>query len=138
MSETASAVQIPVPGQPWPEQGGVYVGARVIDGVVHHRIIPGGTEFDIPASHNNAAERIADKGEINGFSDWQFGDQRDLMLAFVNAPDLFHQSGRESIQITATPYGSGGAWAVYFEDGYVHLYGRSSEFLARPFRSFIP
>lgn len=137
MSNTATAVQIPAPGQPWPEQGGIYVGPRVIDGVVHHRIIPGGTEFDVPASHNNAAERISDKGEINGFSDWQHGDQRDLMLAYINAPEQFHQSGRESIQVTSTPYGDSSAWVVDFEDGYVGIDDRSCEFAARPFRSFI-
>ncbi|NYT26208.1 hypothetical protein H0A73_21685 [Alcaligenaceae bacterium] len=138
MSETATLVQIPAPGQPWPEQGGIYVGARVIDGVVHHRIIPGGTDQDIVASHNNAAERIAATGEINGFSDWTHGDQRDLMLAYINAPDLFHRGGIESVQITSTPYGSFIAWAVDFESGSVSIFTRDGEFRVRPFRSFIP
>jgi len=138
MSETATLIQIPAPGQPWPEQGGIYVGARVIDGIVRHRIIPGGTDQDIVASHDNAAERITAAGEINGFSDWGHGDQRDLMLAYINAPDLFHREGIESVQITSTPYGSYYAWAVGFESGDVGVSGRHYEFRVRPFRSFIP
>lgn len=128
---------IPTIGQPWPEQGGIYIGARLKDGQVHHVIIPGGTDFDIKASHNNAAERIAAKGEINGFSDWRHGDQEDLMLAYINARDRFHHKGVESIQISATPDGSDLAWGVHFEGGGVYIYYRDCEFRVRPFRSFI-
>ncbi|MFT0533983.1 hypothetical protein ACMHYJ_14315 [Castellaniella hirudinis] len=137
MNNTATAVTIPAIGQPWPEQGGVYIGARLIDGQIHHVVIPGGTEYDIKASHDNAAERIAAKGEINGFSDWRHGSQEDAMLAYINAPNLFHREGLESIQITSTPYGSNYAWAVDFENGTVDTYTRTNEFRVRPFRSII-
>ena len=127
---------IPQIGQPWPEQGGVYVGSRLKKGDVHHLIIPGGTDFDLEASHNNAAERIAAKGEINGFSDWHHGEQEDLMLAYINVRDQFHRKGIMSIQITATPYGSGRAWSVNFEYGTVYVSFRGNEFRVRPFRRF--
>ena len=40
---------IPAINQPWPEQGGIYIGSRLIDGQVHHIVIPGGTEQDAQA-----------------------------------------------------------------------------------------
>lgn len=131
---TATATAIPAIGQAWAEQGGVYIGSRLVGGQARHIIIPGGTEHDIEASHNNAAERIAEKGEINGFSDWRHGSQEDLMLAYTNAPDLFHRSGVESIQVTSTPYGENDAWAVVFENGDVNIGNRNCEFRVRPFR----
>ena len=36
----------PAINQHWPEQGGIFIGSRLIDGQVHHIVIPGGTEFD--------------------------------------------------------------------------------------------
>lgn len=135
MSETTTAV--PAIGQPWAEQGGIYIGSRLKNGEVHHIVIPGGVEHDIKTSHNNAAERIAAKGEINGFSDWHHGSQEDLMLAYINAREHFHRKGFESIQITATPYGEYDAWYVAFESGHTVIDGRTNEFRVRPFRSII-
>ncbi len=134
MSET-TLIFTPSIGQPWPEQGGIYIGSRLIDGQTHHVIIPGGTEYDIRANYNNAAERIAAKGEINGFSDWHHGSQEDVMLAYINVPDLFCREGFASIQATSSPYGQLYAWAVYFENGRVFYWSCFSEFRARPFRS---
>lgn len=134
---TAATFEIPTIGQPWPEQGGIYIGSRLKDGQVHHVIIPGGHDFDIKASHNNAAERIAAKGGINGFSDWRHGEQEELMLAYINARDQFRRKGRDSIQISATPYGPSSAWAVDFEDGGMNVRNRGNEFRVRPFRSII-
>lgn len=128
---------VPKIGQPWPGQGGIYIGSRLKGGEVHHIIIPGGIEHDIKASHNNAAERIAAQGEINGFSDWRHADQEDLMLAYINARDQFHRKGVGSIQVSATPYGSDYAWLVDFEYGSVTTLNRGYEFRVRPFRSFI-
>lgn len=136
MNETTSTTP-PIIGQLWPEQGGIYIGSRLIDGEIRHLIIPGDTEFDIPASHDNAAERIAAKGEINGFSDWFHGDQRDVMLACINVPHLFPNRGSESVQITSSRYGNHSAWAVDFENGFVDRLNRSGDFRVRPFRSVI-
>ena len=136
MSETTT-IATPIIGQPWPEQGGIFVGSRLIDGETRHLIIPGSSEFDIEASHDNAAERIAAKGEINGFSDWRHGSQEDVMLAYINVPNLFPRKGFESIQVTSTPCGQDTAWAVDFEGGYVGYWSRNNEFRVRPFRSII-
>lgn len=133
----AIATQVPTIGQPWPEQGGIYIGARLVKKGILHVIIPGGVEYDIKASYNNAAERIAAKGKINGFSDWRHGSQEDVMLAYINARDMFPHEGHNSIQITATPCGSFIAWVVDFEHGGVGWRARDDEFRVRPFRSVI-
>lgn len=134
---TTTETKAPAINQAWPEQGGIYIGVRLIDGQTHHVIIPGGVEHDIPASHDDAAERIANKGEINGFSDWRNGSQEDYMLAYINAPERFNRKGIESVYISTTPYGSSDAWAVVFEHGCVYVSNRDYEFLVRPFRSII-
>ena len=134
---SATATKAPAINQLWPEQGGIYIGDRLIDGQIHHVIIAGGTEHDVEACHNNAADRIADKGEINGFSDWRNGSQEDYMLAYINARDRFNRSGMESVYVSSTPYGSDCAWAVDVELGAVSDWYRNYEFLVRPFRSII-
>jgi|GEM_PF-911867 len=131
---TATATTAPTLGQAWPEQGGIYIGLRLIDGQTHHVIMAGGTEADIVASHDNAAQRIAEKGEINGFSDWRHGSQEDVMLAYINAREHFPRSGIESVQVTSTPCGSSSAWVVDFEYGRVTICRRDYEFRVRPFR----
>lgn len=133
MTQTLSTF-LPLPGQSWPEQGGIIVGHRMIEGVYRSVIIPGGTEYDVLASYNNAAERIAAKGEINGFADWHHGSLEDAMLAYMNVRDLFPHEGVESVQITSTPCGFLSAWAVAFVDGSVSYLLRRRELRVRPFR----
>jgi len=132
---TATATSTPAIGQEWPEQGGVFIGTRLIDGVAHHIIIPGGVEFDlVDVEFDDLADAIAARGEVNGHSDWQAPDQEDMMLAYINAPDLFDKDGW---YWTNKPYGSYSAWAVNFENGDVHYWYRTSEFRVRPVRSII-
>ena len=123
---------IPAINQPWPEQGGIYIGSRLIDGQVHHIVIPGGIEHD--------AERVAFKevatsipSEINGHSDWRAPDQEDLMLAYINAREHFDT---DDWYWSRTPDGDNWAWAVGFENGYTDYGYRSYEFRVRPVRSF--
>ena len=129
-----NTIATPAIGQPWPEQGGIYVGTRLIEGHPRHVIIPGGVNYDIWASYDKAEDRIAGMGRINGFYDWRHGEQRDLMLAYINTPEQFHRQGMESIQITSTPCGEGYAWSVDFENGGTITEERDREFLVRPFR----
>lgn len=127
---------IPAIGQAWPEQGGIYIGARLIDGAVHHIVIPGGTEFDhadIPFSQ--VALVIAEGDELNGFSDWRAPDQEDLMLAWINAREHFEKEGIASLYWSRTERDDW-AWAVGFEYGSTDSYARGFEFRVRPFRSF--
>ena len=132
---TQTATRIPAINQPWPEQGGIFIGSRLIDGVVHHIVIPGGTEFDHTEVPFARVELVVAEGdELNGFSDWRAPDQEDLMLAFINAREHFMQKGIDSIYWSRTE--RSWPWAVDFEIGYTDRYDRYDEFRVRPFRSF--
>ncbi len=133
MSEIATAV--PRIGQEWPEQGGIFIGSRLIDGAVHHVIIPGGKEFDLDGvEFNDLASAVADRSEVNGHADWRAPDQEDMMLAYINTPHLFE---KDDWYWTNKPYGSTNAWAVNFETGRVYYWYRYNEFRVRPVRSII-
>lgn len=122
---------IPAINQPWPEQGGIYVGSRLIDGQVHHIVIPGGIEHD---AENVAFKSLADSipAEINGHSDWRAPDQEDLMLAYINARE--HFSTEDWYWSRSEHHGY--AWAVDFEYGFTGSRYRRYEFRVRPVRSF--
>ncbi len=132
---TQTATRIPAINQPWPEQGGIFIGSRLIDGAVHHVVIPGGTEYDAEDVEFAGIEKaVAAAGEINGFSDWRAPDQEDLMLAYINAREHFVQKGMDSIYWSRTE--RSWPWAVDFEDGSTPSTTRHYEFRVRPFRSF--
>lgn len=132
---TATATTAPTIGKVWPEQGGVFIGSRLINGATHHIVIPGGKEFDlVDVEFKDLAPAIAERGEVNGHSDWRAPDQEDMMLAYINAPDLFDKS---DYYWTNKPCGSSRAWAVGFEDGSVSHWYRGFEFRVRPVRSII-
>lgn len=126
---------IPAINQPWSEQGGIYIGSRLIDGQVHHIVIPGGTEHDAKkVAFKDLAASIP--AEINGRSDWRAPDQEDLMLAWINAREHFVQEGSDSIYWSRTVDSDNWPWAVDFESGYADGNGRLNEFRVRPVRSF--
>jgi hypothetical protein len=125
---------IPAINQPWPEQGGIYIGSRLIEGQVHHIVIPGGIEHD---AENVAFKDLAASipAEINGHSDWRAPDQEDLMLAWINSREHFVQEGSDSIYWSRTVDSGNWPWAVGFECGLTDYYTRLREFRVRPFRS---
>jgi hypothetical protein len=125
---------IPAINQPWPEQGGIYIGSRLIGGQVHHIVIPGGIEHD---AENVAFKDLAASipAEINGHSDWRAPDQEDLMMAWINAREHFVQEGSDSIYWSRTVDSGNWPWAVAFESGRTLYCTRTSEFRVRPFRS---
>lgn len=130
-----TVTSMPAIGQEWPEQGGVFIGSRLIDGAVHHIIIPSGKEFDLAdVQFDQLASAVAERGEANGHADWRAPDQEDMMLAYINVPDLFE---KDDWYWTNKPYGSLYAWAVGFEDGSVNTWSRDTEFRVRPVRSII-
>lgn len=132
---TATATTAPAIGQEWPEQGGIYIGSRLIDGATHHVIIPGGKEFDlVDVEFKDLSSAVAERGEVNGHADWRAPDQEDMMLAYINAPDLFE---KDDWYWTNKPHGSYLAWAVYFELVIVNRWHRRNEFRVRPVRSII-
>ena len=125
----------PAINQPWPEQGGIYIGSRLIDGQVHHIIIPGGAEHDTKDVKFADVESCI-PAEINGHSGWRAPDQEDLMLAYINAREHFVRRGIESIYWSRTVDTDNWPWAVVFEDGCTDRFNRSNEFRVRPVRSF--
>jgi len=138
--DTPTTSVIPAIGQPWPEQGGIFIGSRLIDGAVHHVIIPGGVEHDIKGiEFAGIAAAVEKAGEINGFTDWRGPEREDLLLGWINAREHFQQTGEawdETIYWSRTEY-KDYAWAVDFQYGSVTLLSRYYEFRVRPVRSFI-
>ena len=133
---TQTATRIPAINQPWPEQGGIFIGSRLIDGVVHHVVIPGGTEFDTKdVEFDDLEKTVAAAGDINGHSDWRAPDLEDLQLAYINARERFEQTGYSSWYWSRTER-HGYPWAVDFENGRTTSFTRNNEFRVRPFRSF--
>ena len=125
--------QVPAINQPWPEQGGIYIGSRLIDGAVHHIVIPGGVEFDhIDIPFSRVQQVAAEGDELNGFSDWRAPDQEDLMLAYINAREHFDKDD----WYWSRSEHHNCPWAVDFEDGFTTITRRSHEFRVRPVRSF--
>ena len=130
---TETQTAIPVIGQSWPEQGGIYIGSRLIGGQVHHVVIPGGVEFDHVDIPFSCVQKVVSEGdELNGFSDWRAPDQEDLMLAYINAREHFDKGD----WYWSRSEHHGWPWAVGFEDGNVHGDNRNDEFRVRPFRRF--
>ncbi len=137
MSTTETISRTPALGQSWPEQGGVYIGKRLIDGVAHHIIVAAGVESDIEkVEFKNVDKAVADAGEINGHADWRAPEQEDLMLAYINAPEQFVREGWDSIYWSRSEHHDY-PWAVDFEDGNVDTNFRFYEFRVRPFRSIV-
>ena len=129
----ATAVQsgIPALNQSWPEQGGIYIGTRLVDGIAHHVVIPGGVEHDIKdVEFNSLAKSIP--SEINGKTDWRAPDQEDLMLAYINGREHFKKE-----YYWSRSEHHGWPWAVDFENGITTSRSRINEFRVRPFRRFI-
>ena len=124
---------IPAINQPWPEQGGIYIGTRLIDGSAHHVVIPGGVEFDhINITFDRVEQVVAEGDELNGHCDWRAPDQEDLMLAYINAREHFDKDD----WYWSRSKHHGWAWAVRFKTGYTYDGNRHDEFRVRPVRSF--
>lgn len=139
-SEPPSFPEVPaVDGRPrigeyWPEQGGIYIGSRLIGGEVHHVVIPGGVEFDHIDVPFSRVEKVVNEGdELNGHSDWRAPDQEDLMLAYINAKEHFDKDG----WYWSRSEHHGWPWAVYFELGTTARFDWDSEFRVRPFRRVV-
>lgn len=122
--------------QAWPEQGGIFVGTRLINGQAHHIIIPGGIEHDAKGVKFDAAAATI-PAELNGHTDWRMPEKEDLQLAYINSREHFEQEGMASLYWTGTEDDESWAWAVDFEDGRTDYRHRDDELRVRPFRSFL-
>lgn len=124
----------PTINAPWPEQGGIYIGSRFIDGNLNHLVIPGGIEHDIEKVNFDDVPASIPK-EINGHEDWRAPDQEDLTLAWINARERFMQEGSDSIYWSRSESSEHWAWGVDFENGFTNYGNRRYEFRVKPFRS---
>ena len=125
---------IPTIGQNWAAQGGIYIGARLIEGVAHHIVIADSIKHDILNVAFADVEKVIPK-EINGHADWRAPDQEDLMLAYINAREHFVHAGDDSFYWSRSVHHNW-PWAFDFECGGTGTSYRSDEFRVRPFRSF--
>lgn len=133
MSEQAKLTP-PALCQLWPEQGGVFVGSRLIIGVVHHILIAdGGASRDVTEVNGDTALSL-DFGKIGGFRGWHAGDQEDHMLAYTNARGHFWQEiNRGSVYWTRSTH-RGVRWAFSYLDGGCAPMGSYVPLRARAFR----
>ena len=123
---------IPAIGQHWAAQGGIYIGARLIEGVAHHIVIADSVKHDILNVAFADVEKVIPK-EINGHADWRAPDQEDLMLAYINAREHFDKSS----WYWSRSEHHGWPWAVDFEYGDTNNDARNGEFRVRPFRHVV-
>lgn len=131
------AAERPQVGEYWPEQGGLYVGSRIINGSVHHVVIADvGTLYDrVNQNHKEALHTRF--GEIDGHDDWHAGDKEDHMLAYVNAREHFGQETRSIYWTRSVHDNCPWPWAFDFEDGCCFsIPPEANEYRVRPFRSF--
>lgn len=135
MTMQEAQTRVPAINQPWPEQGGIYIGSRLADGKVHHVVIPGGVEFDhVDVPFARVEKVVNEGGELNGFRDWRAPDQEDLMLAYINAREHFMQEGMDSSVYWSRSVHHDLPWAVDFKDGATLPFSRNARRRVRPFR----
>ena len=82
---------------------------------------------------DHPAALAASEYSADGHNDFYLPSHRELL--HVVAVEGFNED--VSDVWTSTPYGSYGAWAVNFENGYVYRWARHDEFRVRPVRSII-
>ncbi len=155
---------VPALGSYWPGQGGYNAGlVRGEDGAPdYYLIVPqlteqlsaawGGygeevegassasdglanTRALLADSNEHPAAKLASEFTADGHNDFYLPARRELQLAEANVPELFEKAYHwSSSQRSATS-----AFSLDFEDGWL-TYGtrKSSEFLVRPVRRFIP
>ena len=144
-----------VVGQYAEGQGGIYIGltaqgrhlfaaAAPLDGSFEFGCygdkLEGYSDLDGTENTRKLLERgdhpaavAASEYTADGHQDFHLPSHRELLQVVAVAG--FNDDG--DYTWTSTPYGSGGAWAVFFELGHVGCWGRGSGFRVRPVRSII-
>jgi len=123
---------MPIPpkvGNAWPEEGGVFVGTRIVDGAERHVVVA--DVADLYASCDTVQAEITALGTINGKPGWKAPDLRDLMLAYVNASYLFDEA---AWYLSETEASGGTVWGLRFEDGLTGGWDKSDVLKMRPIR----
>jgi len=144
-----------VVGQYTEGQGGIYIG-QTAQG---RHLFAAASLLDGDFEFGGYGDDLEGYSDIDGAENTRKLLERGQHSAALAAPeysadghkDFYLPSHRELLQIvavegfnedagyvwTSTPYGSYGAWAVSFEDGYVYNWHRGNEFRVRPVRSII-
>lgn len=73
--------------------------------------------------HDHPAAEWASGLQINGHADWYLPAQRELMLCWVNTPELFAKEWHWS----STQFSSGGAWTQGFTTGSTYIRSKGYE-----------
>lgn len=139
---TRTETRIPAINQPWPQQGGIYTGSRLIGGVEHHVVIADSVKHDIKKfpqfqiTRSDVEAGVSRAGHINGFTDWRAPDQEDLQLAFTNCREHFSQEMWDDVYITQTPF-EGHLWTLDFETGTATNSDSSANFRLRVVRHVV-
>jgi len=137
-------------------QGGIYIGktaqgrhlfaaAELLDGEFefggYGDELEGYSDLDGAENTRKLLERgghpaalAASEYSADGHTDFYLPSHREALLLL--AAEGFSEDVGDVW--TSTPYGSGNAWAVGFEDGSVFRWTRGHEFRVRPVRRFIP
>ncbi|WP_454677495.1 hypothetical protein [Achromobacter marplatensis] len=149
----AAAPFITALGEYWPGQGGKLIGMHPKGGyLIAGEPLDGKFQF---GRYDQELEGFsATDGDTNTRALLNTGGAPAALAAAEFAADGHHDfylpSQTEAAMIlgalglsgdiiwTSTPYGSYGAWAVYFENGGVSNWSRYDEFRVRPVRRFIP
>ncbi|MNN49512.1 hypothetical protein D3C76_583410 [compost metagenome] len=153
----------PTLGSYWPEQGGHNAGlVRGEDGAPdYYLIVPALTEQLRAAwggygeevegassasdglantralladSNEHPAAKLASDFTVDGHNDFYLPARRELQLAEANVPELFEKAYHWS----SSQRSASNAYFMGFEDGWLNGNRKTSEFLVRPVRRFIP
>lgn len=152
------ALNPPALGEYWPGQDGIYAGVRQYpEGLCHvifaatdagkHAYGEYGTEVEAISRHDgreNTAVLVSRDGShpaadaayaftCDGHSDFYLPSIGELNHAWQYIPESFDGGW----YISSTQRSAYGAYSMDFEDGWLYLYGKTSERLARPVRRFL-
>jgi hypothetical protein len=149
---------VPMLGEAWEEQGGIYIGLLRDGNKEYHNIIAlegeltgvkwgergkeiSGCDSDCDGLANTEAMAAAGselardiiRMRLHGLDDWALPARHQLRLAYLNAPDSFDKDGW---YWSSTQCSAGGAWGQGFADGYQYYWLKVYENRARAVRRF--
>lgn len=157
--EKPAATTPPQAGQPWPGQGGIYIGTfpAQFGQPAHHLIAAtedcgrhawgghgheaSGADSQVDGRANTAAlladaqkhpaALAASKHNADGHTDFYLPSRFELLLCWLSAPQAF---AKEGYYWSSSQYSRDFAWIQGFEYGYSNLGGKDNERRVRPVR----
>jgi hypothetical protein len=155
----AATTAPPQPGQPWPGQGGIYIGTFPAQfGLPAHYLIAAaqdcgrhawgghgdeanGADSQVDGRANTAAlladaqkhpaALAASKHSANGHTDFYLPSRFELLLCWLSAPQVF---AKEGYYWSSSQYSRDYAWFQAFEYGYSGIDDKDFEHRVRPVR----